>query len=58
MTQAFIEYAQYVGVVNNEIPTLHFDVHSYGDSKLSAVGCEGPKWALKEFTELKSVVIC
>jgi len=58
MTQKFIEDAQCGGVVINDIPTLRFDVQPYGGSKLSGVGREGPKWALEEFTEIKSVVIC
>jgi len=58
MTQAFIEDAQCGGVVINDIPTLRFDVQPYGGSKLSGVGREGPKWALEEFTEVKSIVIC
>ena len=58
MTQAFIDDAQCGGVVINDIPTLRFDVQPYGGSKLSGVGREGPKWALEEFTEVKSIVIC
>jgi len=58
MTQRFIDDAQCGGVVVNDIPTLRFDVQPYGGSKLSGVGREGPKWALEEFTEIKSVVIC
>lgn len=58
MTQAFIEDAQCGGVVINDIPTLRFDVQPYGGAKLSGVGREGPRWALEEFTEVKSVVIC
>lgn len=57
-TQNFIEDAQCGGVVINDIPTLRFDVQPYGGSKLSGVGREGPRWALEEFTEIKSVVIC
>jgi len=57
-TQMFIEDAECGGVVINDIPTLRFDVQPYGGSKLSGVGREGPKWALEEFTEIKSVVIC
>ena len=57
-TQAFIDDAQCGGVVINDIPTLRFDIQPYGGSKLSGVGREGPKWALEEFTEVKSVVIC
>ncbi len=58
VTQQFIEDAESGGVVINDIPTLRFDVQPYGGSKLSGVGREGPKWALEEFTEVKSVVIC
>ena len=57
-TQVFIEDAECGGVVINDIPTLRFDVQPYGGSKLSGVGREGPKWALEEFTEIKSIVIC
>jgi len=57
-TQAFIDDAQCGGVVINDIPTLRFDVQPYGGSKLSGVGREGPKWALEEFTEIKSIIIC
>ena len=58
MTQSFIDDAECGGVVINDIPTLRFDVQPYGGSKLSGVGREGPKWALEEFTEVKSIVIC
>ncbi len=58
ITQRFIEEAECGGVVVNDIPTLRFDVQPYGGAKLSGVGREGPKWALEEFTEVKSVVIC
>ncbi len=46
------------GVVVNDIPTLRFDIQPYGGVKLSGVGREGPKFAIEEFTEIKSVVIC
>jgi len=58
MTQRFIDEAQSGGVVINDIPTLRFDVQPYGGAKLSGIGREGPKWALEEFTEIKSIVIC
>ncbi|MBD3788979.1 MAG: aldehyde dehydrogenase family protein [Campylobacterales bacterium] len=58
LTRQFIDDAQCGGVVINDIPTLRFDVQPYGGSKLSGVGREGPRWALEEFTEIKSVVIC
>ena len=56
-TQQFIEDAECGGVIINDIPTLRFDVQPYGGSKLSGIGREGPKWALEEFTEIKSVII-
>jgi len=58
LTQRFIDDAECGGVVINDIPTLRFDVQPYGGSKLSGVGREGPKWALEEFSEVKSIVIC
>ena len=58
LTQRFIEDAQSGGVVINDIPTLRFDVQPYGGTKLSGIGREGPKWALEEFSEIKSIVIC
>jgi len=53
----FIEDAECGGVVVNEIPTVRFDIQPYGGSKLSGVGREGPRWALEEFTEIKTVMI-
>ncbi len=46
------------GVVINDIPTLRFDIQPYGGVKLSGIGREGPKFALEEFSQIKSVVIC
>jgi len=57
-TQAFISDAKCGGVVINDIPTLRFDIQPYGGVKLSGIGKEGPKFAIEEFTEIKSVVIC
>jgi len=45
------------GIVINDMPTLRFDIQPYGGVKLSGVGREGPKFALEEFTEIKSVVM-
>ena len=58
MVKRFVDDAECGGVVINDIPTLRFDIQPYGGSKLSGVGREGPKWALEEFTEIKSIVIC
>jgi len=46
------------GVVINDMPTLRFDIQPYGGVKLSGVGREGPKFAIEEMTEIKSVIIC
>jgi len=53
----FINSSQSGGVVVNDIPTVRFDIQPYGGVKLSGIGREGPKFALEEFTEIKSVVI-
>ncbi len=57
-TQKAIEEYECGGVVVNDIPTVRFDIQPYGGSKLSGIGKEGPKYALEEFTEIKSIVIC
>jgi acyl-CoA reductase-like NAD-dependent aldehyde dehydrogenase len=46
------------GIIINDIPTLRFDIQPYGGLKLSGVGREGPKFAIEEMTEIKSVIIC
>ena len=57
-TQNFIHDANCGGIVINDIPTLRFDIQPYGGTKLSGIGKEGPSFAIEEFTEIKSVVIC
>jgi acyl-CoA reductase-like NAD-dependent aldehyde dehydrogenase len=58
-TKSFVDDAQCGGVVVNDIPTLRFDIQPYGGTKLSGIGKEGPKFAIKEeYTQIKSVVIC
>jgi acyl-CoA reductase-like NAD-dependent aldehyde dehydrogenase len=57
-TQTFIHDASCGGIVINDIPTLRFDIQPYGGTKLSGIGKEGPSFAIEEFTEIKSVVIC
>ncbi len=57
-TQSFIHDADCGGIVINDIPTLRFDIQPYGGTKLSGIGKEGPSFAIEEFTEIKSVVIC
>ena len=58
LTKRAIEEFDCGGVVINDIPTLRFDIQPYGGVKFSGIGREGPKFALEEFTEIKSVVIC
>lgn len=45
------------GIIINDMPTLRFDIQPYGGVKLSGVGREGPRFAIEEMTEIKSVVI-
>jgi len=56
-TKRFIDEAEAGGVVINDIPTVRFDIQPYGGIKQSGIGKEGPKFALEEFTEVKSVVV-
>jgi acyl-CoA reductase-like NAD-dependent aldehyde dehydrogenase len=56
MKQA-IEELEAGGIVINDMPTLRFDIQPYGGVKLSGVGREGPRFAIEEMTEIKSVVI-
>jgi acyl-CoA reductase-like NAD-dependent aldehyde dehydrogenase len=45
------------GVIINDIPTLRFDIQPYGGVKLSGIGREGPKFAIEDMTEIKTVII-
>ncbi|QOG12580.1 aldehyde dehydrogenase family protein [Arcobacter sp. FWKO B] len=58
LSTRFIDDALCGGVVINDIPTLRFDVQPYGGMKESGIGKEGPEFAIEEFTEIKSIVIC
>ena len=58
LTQRAIDELDAGGIVINDMPTLRFDIQPYGGVKLSGVGREGPKFAIEEMTEIKSVVIC
>jgi len=57
ITTRFIDEAESGGVVINDVPTVRFDIQPYGGVKHSGVGREGPKFALEEFTEIKSIVM-
>ncbi|NPA59900.1 MAG: aldehyde dehydrogenase family protein [Epsilonproteobacteria bacterium] len=58
LTQRAISELDAGGVVINDMPTLRFDIQPYGGIKLSGIGREGPRFAIEEFSEIKSVVIC
>jgi len=58
ITQRAIDELEAGGVVINDMPTLRFDIQPYGGVKHSGVGREGPKYAIEEMTEIKSIVIC
>lgn len=57
LAQRAIDELEAGGVIINDMPTLRFDIQSYGGVKLSGVGREGPRFAIEEMTEIKSVVI-
>ncbi|MDD2905964.1 MAG: aldehyde dehydrogenase family protein [Sulfurimonas sp.] len=57
-TQRAIEELDAGGIIINDMPTLRFDIQPYGGVKLSGVGREGPKFAIEEMSEIKSVIIC
>ena len=58
ITKRAIDELDAGGIVINDMPTLRFDIQPYGGVKLSGVGREGPRFAIEEMTEIKSVVIC
>jgi acyl-CoA reductase-like NAD-dependent aldehyde dehydrogenase len=58
LVQRTIDEFECGGIVINDIPTLRFDIQPYGGIKQSGIGKEGPTFAIEEFTEIKSVVIC
>ncbi len=57
LTKRAIDELDAGGVVINDMPTLRFDIQPYGGVKLSGVGREGPRFAIEEMTEIKSIVI-
>ena len=57
LTQRAISELDAGGIVINDMPTLRFDIQPYGGVKLSGVGREGPRFAIEEFTEIKTVII-
>ena len=57
LTKRAIDDFEAGGVIINDIPTLRFDIQPYGGIKLSGIGREGPKYAIEEMTEIKSIII-
>ncbi len=57
LTRKAIDDFEAGGVIINDIPTLRFDIQPYGGIKLSGIGREGPKYAIEEMTEIKTVII-
>jgi acyl-CoA reductase-like NAD-dependent aldehyde dehydrogenase len=53
---AAIDKLEVGGVMVNDMPTFRVDQMPYGGVKLSGTGREGPKFAVEEMTELKTVV--
>ena len=58
ITKKAIDELEAGGVVINDMPTLRFDIQPYGGVKLSGVGREGPRFAIEEMSEIKSIIIC
>ncbi|MDD5157531.1 aldehyde dehydrogenase family protein [Sulfurimonas sp.] len=58
LTKRAIDELDAGGIIINDMPTLRFDIQPYGGVKLSGVGREGPRFAIEEMSEIKSVVIC
>ncbi len=51
----FAEEVDVGGVMVNEIPTFRVDQMPYGGVKESGIGREGPKFAVEEMTEIKTI---
>ena len=47
---------RYGGVMINDVPMFRADHMPYGGMKSSGIGREGPKYAIEEMTELKTIV--
>jgi acyl-CoA reductase-like NAD-dependent aldehyde dehydrogenase len=47
---------RYGGVMINDVPMFRADHMPYGGMKSSGIGREGPKYAVEEMTELKTIV--
>ena len=47
---------RYAGVLINDVPMFRADHMPYGGMKSSGIGREGPKYAIEEMTELKTII--
>lgn len=56
ITQAF-EQLEYGGVLVNQTPTFRIDNLPYGGIKNSGLGREGPRWAMLDMTEIKTLIL-
>jgi glyceraldehyde-3-phosphate dehydrogenase (NADP+) len=45
------------GLVVNHVPTVRFDAQPYGGIKRSGFGREGPRYAVEEMTEYKTLLL-
>lgn len=45
------------GVVINDVPTFRADNAPYGGMKSSGLGREGPRWAIEDYTEIKTILM-
>ncbi len=52
----FIKKAEAGGILINEGPTFRVDHQPYGGFKYSGIGREGPKFAIEDYTEIKTVM--
>ncbi|MBP1929863.1 acyl-CoA reductase-like NAD-dependent aldehyde dehydrogenase [Methanolinea mesophila] len=51
------EKSEMGGVIINDIPSFRADPMPYGGTRLSGTGREGPRYAIEEMTELRTMVI-
>ena len=51
----FAEEVECGGIMVNEIPTFRVDQMPYGGVKESGIGREGPRFAIEEMTEIKTI---
>lgn len=45
------------GVIHDDVPSFRVDGMPYGGERDSGTGREGPRWAIEDFTELRTLVL-